>query len=244
MWVSLKLNYTCDLARLRMFQLLSQYCHLASAENLSFPSERFLISSGFTARTPTLKRACLRLISIAGVQLLLFTSTFLHAVLNVWSVHPWKVPERRQHSCVFVCMLCLHVCSSSGCREAGGGWERACRGEKNHAAGPMQEAATNLCRMEWFCQEWVCQLGLRGCRELDEWSRRGNGIDRKKKGQCKYLNQQKRKSIFKVFFPFLFSPLFLLFLLSSLTPAVSHLLAEIRGLHTCQPYRLEAAFLG
>lgn len=133
---------------LGMLLLLSQYCHLASTENLCFPNKIFLISSGFMARTPTLKRACLRLISIAGVELLLFTSTFLHAVLNVWSVRHRKVPERRQHSCVFVCMLCLHVCSTSGCREAGGGGERACRGEKNHAAGPMQEAATNLYRME------------------------------------------------------------------------------------------------
>lgn len=96
---------------LGMFLLLSQYCHLASAENLYFPNKRFLISSpGFMARTPTLKRACLRLISIAGVQLLLFTSTFLHAVLMFGvSVTGKCQREGSTAVCLCVCCACTYV---------------------------------------------------------------------------------------------------------------------------------------
>ena len=72
------------------------------------------------ARISTLKRVCLQIISNAIEELLIFASIFWHAVLNVWSVRRCRVPERSQDSCVSVCVVCLHGCSTSGCRDGEG----------------------------------------------------------------------------------------------------------------------------
>lgn len=130
--VSFNLHYTCDLASLR-YVTVSELTLPPSIWKESLSSNKRIPVSppGIVARTPTLKRACLRLISIAGEELLVFTSTFQHAVLNVWSVRHWKVPERSQDSCVFVCMLCMHLCSTSGWKEGRKKRSWTCAGGNN-----------------------------------------------------------------------------------------------------------------
>lgn len=135
MCVSLKLNYLCDLASLR-YVPVSELILPPSIRRGSLLSSNSRLPASPTpdiiARISTLKRACLQIISNAVEELLIFTSIFWHAVLNVWSVRHCRVPEKSQDSCVFVCLVCLHGCSTSGCRDGERGWEGACRAWKTN----------------------------------------------------------------------------------------------------------------
>lgn len=148
MCVLLKLNYMCDLASLR-YVPVSEVTLPPSIwrGTLLSSNNRIPVSPtpGIIARTPTLKRARLWIISIATEELLIFTSIFWRAVLNVWSVCHWNVPERSQDSCVFVCMLCMHRYSTSGWREGKGGWEGACRTWEKKKK-PKNKTQVDLCR--------------------------------------------------------------------------------------------------
>lgn len=130
MCVSLKLNYLCDLASLR-YVPVSELTLPPSIRRGSLLSSHSRLPASPTpdiiARISTLKRDCLQIISNAIEELLIFTSLFWHAVLNVWSVRHWRVPERSQDSCVFGCMVCLHRRATSGGRDGEGGLEGACR---------------------------------------------------------------------------------------------------------------------
>lgn len=126
MCVSLKLHYTCDLASLR-FVTVSWLTLPPSIWKESFSSNKRIPVSppGIIARTPTLKSACLQLISLAGEELLVFTSTFQHAVLNVWSVRHWKVQrEVRTAVCLYVCCACTYVPLQDGDKRERGSLKR------------------------------------------------------------------------------------------------------------------------